>query len=186
MPGQPAAESPAPVSDLPGLIWWNRPQQPQRLSPEVRLAAYGELMDREPSLRPHYLATLEEARKSTPDNPIVLAALGRRALAEAKPEAITLLEAALANGSTAELTFFDLAEALSRAGRVPKAIEALQRGVALHPYSRQLRKSLILRHIATKDYTAARLAMREYLDRFPEDSFMRNLLARVEPASSSN
>lgn len=181
MPGQPLppAES---NTDLAGLLWWNR--TPDAVLPlQVRLAAYGELMERAPSLREHYLSLLDEAREKVPESPVVLAALGRKALIEADPQSVPLLEKALANGSTVESTFFDLAEALSRQSETAKSIGVLRRGIALHPWSKQLRKSLILRQISEKNYSAARRSMQEYLELFPEDSFMRGLTAQVQTSS---
>ena len=181
LPGQPLPEriSRTTAAGPTGLIYWNKPAKAQPLSPVVRLTAYGELMDRAPELREHYLTALEEARSTTPHHPLVLAALGRKALRERNAQSVDLLRSALAAGSTTPTTFLDLAEALSRDAKLEEATETLKRGLELEPYSKDLRKSLILRYIAAKEYALARNAMQEYLRFFPEDSFMRGLLQKV-------
>ncbi len=42
-----------------------------------------------------------------------------------------------------------------------------------------MQKTLIVQYIETKAYAEARQRMERYVDTFPEDSFMRNLLAKV-------
>jgi tetratricopeptide (TPR) repeat protein len=140
-------------------------------------------MGRAPQLREHYLKLLDEAARLPSGNPVVLAALGRRALLGTKPEAVELLQAAISAGSTDSTTYLDLGEALSRRGDLDGAIAVLRRGADLEPFSKELRKSLILRYIAAKQYDSARTSMKEYLDVFPEDSFLRRLLSSVQPTT---
>ena len=74
----------------------------------------------------------------------------------------------------------DLAEALSRDGRTPEAVDVLNRGISAEPYAPELYKSLALRYISLKNYTQAKQTMQRYVELFPEDDFMRGLLAQVE------
>lgn len=60
----------------------------------TRLAAYGELMTRAPALESKYFELLEEARRSTAEDPLLRAALGRQALLAASPDAAELLSKA--------------------------------------------------------------------------------------------
>lgn len=143
-----AIERPDPA--LPGLILFNRGVQPLPLL--TRLAAYGELLGREPALLPNYLATLDLAGKELPDHPVVLAGLGRRALRGSDERALDYLSRALEKGSTAPTTFLDLADAFSRAGRLDDAIKVLTQGIALEPFSKDLQKSLILRLVNASQY----------------------------------
>ena len=166
---------PEPSPELPGLLVLNG----ARLPPVLKLTAYWELLDREPSLREHYLAALEAAKAADADNPLVLAALGRKALRENSQEALALLEKAVDKGASAAATFLDLGEALVRNQQPERAIEALSKGTEIDPYSRELRKALILRHINLRKYETARKLMASYLDVFPEDSFMRGLRQKV-------
>lgn len=182
VPGQPAPERTleAATGDLPGLTYWNRPAgNTEPLPVLVRLIAYGELMDRFAHLRQHYLRTLDEASAAMPDDPVVLAALGRKALAEMSVQTTGILTRAIEAGSAAPTTFLDLGESLSREGKLDESIAVLRRGINIHPFAAAIRKSLILRLIAKKDYDGARSAMTEYLSVFPEDSFVRGLLDKV-------
>jgi len=65
------------------------------------------------------------------------------ALAGKKERGVALCEqAAVRNGRRASLLFLNLARALDVAGRKREAIEALNRGLLLHPDERQLRREL--------------------------------------------
>ncbi len=48
------------------------------------------------------------------------------------------------------------------------------------PFNAELRKRLIVQLIQVKDYVNAPAQMEDYVQRFPADSFMRQLLARVQ------
>ena len=168
-----------PADDLPGLLLLNSQPGEPALPLVTRLAAYGELMTRAPELQPKYLELLEQARHSLPEDPLVLAALGRQALGRNRPEALDWLLKAEEKGAAGVLTYLDLNEALSRAGRTPDAVAALERGEAVFPYSQAIRKHLILAYIGQKQYPKARQAMDRYVQDFPEDSFMRGLLSQI-------
>jgi hypothetical protein len=148
---------------------------------KTKMEAYGELSGRDPSLTPIYLDLLEQAAKALPEDPLVLAARGRKALRESAPDALALLTQAYDKGSRTTTTFLDLAEALSRAERLWEAVALLDKGIALEPYSKELQKSRILRLIHLKRYDEARASMQRYLEVFPEDTFMRDLLSKVQP-----
>jgi len=173
----------SPSSDLPGLVLLN-PQAGEPALPLVtRLAAYGELMTRAPELQPKYLELLEQARRSALADPLVLAALGRKALAEDRSDAVDLLAKAEEAGAPGALTYIDLSEALSRSGRPADSLSALERGERGFPYSQVIRKHLILGYIQQKQYPNAKQAMDRYVQDFPEDSFMRGLLSQVANAT---
>jgi predicted Zn-dependent protease len=145
----------------------------------TRLAAYGELVTRDPGLQPHYFGLLQQAARELPSDPLVLAALGNKALADGRPEAVEWLSSAVSAGSAAATTWIDLSEALSRAGRDAEAVATLERGQTSFPFSQPLRKRLILAYIRGKQYQKAREAMGAFLSDFPEDSLIRDLLARA-------
>ncbi len=165
--------------ELPGLQILNAPDERVRLPLVTRLAAYGELLPRAPTLQTKYLELLEEAARSAGDDPVVLAALGHKALAEASSDAVTLLMKAEQKGATGAITYLDLREALTRAGRLEESVAALERGERLFPFSREIRKHLVLGYIRQKTYDKAKLAMERYVQDFPEDEFMRGLLQQV-------
>ena len=74
----------------------------------------------------------------------------------------------------------DLAEALARAGQLEEAVAALKHGIRMEPYSPSLYKSLALRYITLKQYPQAKETLERHIERFPEDDFVRGLLAQVE------
>jgi len=172
-----------PTPDLPGLLCLNRPKgEPSDPIPLLtKLLGYAEVMVKEPSLREYYLATLKELSASAPDDPQVLATLGHKALAEGdNARAADYLSRALERGAEYPTAYVELGEALSRAGRVEEAAKVLERGVADWPYVALLQKSLVLRCITLKQYQRAHELMKRYVELFPEDSFMRDMLAKVE------
>lgn len=171
----------AAAKDLPGLLLLDAHPDEPPLPLVTRLAIYGELMDREPGLRSQYLALLDQAALSNPDDPLVLAALGRRALLQMSAQAASYLSRAIEKGVPAPETFIDLSKALNQAGKPLDAAAALKRGVNQFPYSKDLRKFLILSYIRSKEYQKAEPAMERYVVDFPEDDFMRGLLERVRP-----
>ncbi|HVX67559.1 MAG TPA: hypothetical protein VHA11_13190, partial [Bryobacteraceae bacterium] len=152
--------------------------------PEITLLRmYGELLDRDPGLGARYLALLEKLVRTEPENPLVLAALGRKEAREKNPaadrEAARHLRRAMERGFQGPAAFEDLAEVLARAGKAEEAVAVLERGIALEPFAPVLQKGLILRLIGLQRYDRARAAMEHYVETFPEDSFMRGLLAQV-------
>lgn len=184
VPGQPLPDVAFEVEDpdLPDLVCLNCPKgKPIPLL--TKLCAYGEIANKTPALQEHYLGVLESLSRSDPDNPLVLASLGRKALFEKDPKAVDYLTRALERGSDIPYTLLDLGEALSRAGRVAEAAEVLERGVAIWPYVPALQKSLALRYITLKQYPRALYVMKHYMELFPGDSFMRGLLNKVEADS---
>jgi hypothetical protein len=164
---------------IPGLTLFNTSGQLTELPLVTRLAAYGELLPRAPQLQPQYYALLAEAARSASDDPVVLGALGHKALSESSAEAVALLSKAEAQGAPGAITFVDLSEALSRAGREDEAVAALERGERLYPFSPAIRKRLVLGYIRQKTYGKAKSALESYVTDFPEDDFMRGLLKQV-------
>lgn len=181
-PGAPAAPPPQ-KEDLPGLLLLNAWPGEHPLPLLTRLAAYGELMDRDPSLRPRYLELLAQASRAAPDDPLVLAALGRKALAEGQADAVVFLTRAEQQGAPGAATYVDLSQALAQAGRLADSAAALERGERLFPYSKDIRKHLILAYIRQKAFRSARGSLERYVQDFPEDSFMRGLLDKVPAAA---
>ncbi len=150
--------------------------------PDVtKLSIYGELMNRNPHLQERYFALLDHLTETSPNDPLVLAARGRKALLEKSPQAVEYLQNAVRNGATSKATMIDLSEALAGAGHVSDAISTLEQAVDLYPYSPEISKHLLLRLIQAKQYDRARQVLEHYVEEFPEDDFMRNKLAQVRP-----
>jgi hypothetical protein len=178
-PDQPPPPSP-PGTDL---IHLNPPGRTVRQPALTMLRAYGEVMEKRPEYQERYLALLAQLAPASPPDPFLEAALGRKALRESGPDANRLavahLSKALELGFAAYTAREDLAEALSREGRLEEAVEVLKRAIELEPYAPALHKSLALRYITLKQYPLARAAMERYVELFPQDEFMRNLLRQV-------
>lgn len=144
------------------------------------MQAYGQLADRKPEYYERFQKYLDEAAKQEPQQPLVLASLGRRALRAGEfAGAVGYLEAAREKGSRSSTTFEDLAEALSKLGRLDEAVLVLQQGISAAPYTAVLYKSLALRFIQLKRFDEAQKTLTRYVELFPEDDFVRKLLAQV-------
>ena len=180
---RPDAPAPAPQPAREGIIYVNAELGNQPLAPVTLLHMYGELIAREPGLQERYLALLEKVAAGDPKDPLVLAALGRREVRENDPaataRAVEHLSGAIERGFTGSAAFEDLAEALSRTGRVAEAVTVLERGLVFEPFAQVLYKSLALRYIALQSYDQARATMKRYVELFPEDDFMRGLLVQL-------
>jgi tetratricopeptide (TPR) repeat protein len=144
----------------------------------------GSLRDIDAALTPQYTALLEEAMRQQPEDPLVLAILGRQALRSNEQDAAAILSRAEKaeaekNGVARASTYIDLGEAFLQAGNTAEAVAAMERGQTAHPWSKEIRKRLVLACIRQKDYAKAQFALKSYVADFPEDSFMRGLLNRV-------
>lgn len=170
---------PAETADQTGLILVNRPPHWTGSLPEITLLrAYGELAGRDSGYQQRYLEVLNHLSQTQTNNPYVQAALGHKALAEGKPgEALDHLTKALPLNQA--VVYRDMAQALRTLGRAEDSVDYLKRAVDAEPYEPTTRKTLILEYINLKRYPDARRAMEEYVNLFPEDGFMRGLLARV-------
>jgi tetratricopeptide (TPR) repeat protein len=170
------------TSALPDLIHLSAvPGQKEVVPPGLTLlAAYGELMDKAPEYRGRYLALLEELEHSQPENALVQASLGRKALLDDKAsEAAVHLRLALAIGPPQATTYADLAEAQMKLGQESEALLSLEKGVELDPFNAVFQKKLVLRFIEMNQYAQARAALERYVQTFPQDSFMRQMLNRA-------
>lgn len=135
-------------------------------------------MARSPSLEPEYHRLLSQAEHEQPVDPLVLAALGRSALAAGDVNrATTYLERAEQTGHASSLTYADLADCLTRLARDPNGL--LAKAATLYPFSQPIRKRQILAFIQGKQYAQAKDALARYIADFPEDTFMRGLWNKV-------
>jgi hypothetical protein len=170
------------TSALPDLIHLSAVPGQQNASPPrlTLLSAYGELMDQAPEYRGRYLALLAELEHSQPENALVQASLGRRALLDDKTsEAAVHLRHALKLGPPQATTYADLAEAQVKLGQENEAIVSLEKAVELDPFNAVFQKKLVLRFIEMKQYAQAGAALEQYVQTFPQDSFMRQMLNRA-------
>ena len=178
----PAAAYAQTTNDLPELVHVNRPPGAgaEALPLLVRFQAFGEMLNRQPDFSEKYLDLLAEAAEHHGDDPLVLAALGRKAKLENRaPEAIEYLTLAVEAGSQPASTYEDLAELLMESERLGESADILLRGVNNLPYNARLRKMLALRYIKLERFQEARSTIEEFVRLFPEDDFMRGLLRQV-------
>lgn len=146
--------------------------------PLIRLQAYTDLMLTKPQFKAAWLTTLSELETADPQDAIVQAALGHRDLDDHKfSEAITHLQHSLKINPSQTNTIVDLSEAYFQSGDAEESIVAAKRAVELDPFAAPLQKTLVFRLINGKHYEEAQAAMEKYLQNFPEDDFMRKMLA---------
>jgi hypothetical protein len=170
---------------LPDLIHLNPVpgQKDPTLPALVLLEAYGELADQHPEYLKRYYEVLGQLERTDPTNPLVLAALGTRDLQAGKyADAVAHLERALDRGAAKTILYSELAEALEKLDRTRDAVAVLRKAIDLDPFNSMVQRALIVQLIQLKDYANAQTALASYVERFPEDSFMRQMLARARAA----
>ena len=110
-------------------------------------------------------------------------AIGNRELHAGKYEpAVAHLQQALKNGPANTILYTDLAEALIKLDRKSDAVAVLEKATEADPFNATLRKTLVVQLIQIKDYVKAKSEMENYVKRFPQDTFMRQMLARAQAA----
>jgi tetratricopeptide (TPR) repeat protein len=175
------------TGELPDLVHLSRiPGKKDQVPPITLLRAYGELVPSQPQYGRRYLEILQESAKTSPNDPAVLSALAWVEVGKNTPEsnskAMDYLGRTIETGSLLATDFEKRAELLNQAGRAPEAIDVLKRGISVDPYYQRSYKALALLLISEKRYEEALRVMRQELDTFPQDSFMRQLLKKAESA----
>jgi hypothetical protein len=167
---------------LPDLIHLDPAPGKDEVAPSLLtlLQAYGELTTYKPEYVDAYVEVLDRIGKTEPENGLVQAALGSRDLKEGKfSEAVAHFEHSLQLGPPQATVYADLSAALEKLGRSDEALSAQQKAIQQDPYNPILQKRLALLFIQGKQYANARITIEHYLDTFPQDSFMRRMLARA-------
>ncbi len=169
---------------IPDLVYVNRPEREKTSVPDiVLLQAYGTLAPRFPEYGPRYLALLAKLRESDNRDSVLMAAIGRYEMAQNTPEhdeqARKYFELAIANGASDPETYRALAEVLARLNLPDEAVGALRSGIDRAPWDETLYKYLAWRLVRRKRYNEARQVIVECVERFPQDDFMRDMLAQV-------
>lgn len=105
------------------------------------------------------------------------ASLGHRDLDDHNnAEAISHLEHSLRLDPLQALVYVDLCAAQDQSGKPAEAIESARKAVALDPFDRGIRKTLIYELIQDKQYDQVAAEMEKYLQVFPDDDRMREML----------
>ena len=173
------------LPSLPDLVHLNpAPGQENTPPPALTLLeAYGELASNHPEYTEPYLKVLDHLEKTQPENALVQAAIGRRELRQGNfQEAAEHLRHSLQIKPEAT-TLADLSEAMSKMNLTEESLAPLEKAVEMDPFDPVIQKALIVRLIQLKQYARAQTALEHYLDVFPQDSFMREMLARARGTS---
>jgi hypothetical protein len=168
-----------PVTMRDGIAVINPPEKRSwQLSKITLLQAYQQLIAKNSEYQQRYLDLLVSLSETNAQDPYVQAALGDQAFRENRFEdAATHLMRGVAVNRPA--VYLELAQSLVKLNRTSEAVDYLKKGVALDPYDAVMQKTLILQYINQRDFSDARPAMQQYVATFPEDTFMRSMLARV-------
>jgi predicted Zn-dependent protease len=126
------------------------------------------------------LKTLAELEQADPDSALVQQALGYQALRDGElPKALEHLRRSIELDPQVALNYAYLSEALKQNNEIDAAITTAEKAVSLEPYNPLLQKALIDRLLAAKQPRRAEAALERYLEVFPQDTSMRELLHRV-------
>ena len=148
------------------------------------LQAYGELAENKTEYVTPYLKVLEKLSHSEPENALVQAALGRKDLKEGNfVQAADHLRHSLQLDAMQPAVAGDLADALQKLGQTEESAALLRKSIDQDPFNPVLQKKLIVTYISLREYPEAKAAIEQYLKVFPQDSFMRQMLARAQAAA---
>jgi predicted Zn-dependent protease len=172
--------------ESPGLIHVSRSPESEhnQVAPITLLQAYRTLLVKDPSLRPRYLALLDQLKRSQPENPAVLAAAGHEELEEGSAagaeRAVVFLSRAMKRRESSAEAALDLANALGRNRHFDEAKRVLADAVTREPYAPTLRKALISLDVKTGSYQEAERSARAYLRLYPNDQVVGDLLKEIQ------
>jgi hypothetical protein len=174
------------TASLPDLIHLNpahRSASGKQAAPPsllTLLQAYGELAENKLEYVGAYLRVLGQLEQTQPNDPLVQAALGRRDLKKGDfSSAVGHLRLAAKNHPAVATTYTDLADALSHLGQTGEALPLIEQAIQLDPFNPLSRKMLVVNLIQAKQYAKAQKALEDYLEIFPQDDFMRQMLNRA-------
>jgi hypothetical protein len=174
------------TASLPDLIHLNPAPGKEGVSPPLLtlLAAYGELAENHPEYVGPYLKVLGQLQQTQPDDSLVQSVLGRKDLKDGNyAAAVSHLRRALELGAPVATTYADLADALAHLGQTEEVLPLYEKAIDLDPFSPATRKMQIVSLIQLKQYDKAHEALEHYVEIFPQDDFMRRMLARAEGKS---
>jgi tetratricopeptide (TPR) repeat protein len=144
------------------------------------LQAYGELAADRPQYANRYLEVLARLEKSEPNNALVQAAAGRHELKSGNfASAAEHLQRAIALGPPQATTCADLADALTHLDRKDEAVMWLDKSIQLDPFNPLTQRTLVVSLIGLKRYPRALAALEHYVEAFPQDTFMRQMLEKA-------
>jgi len=172
---------------LPDLVHLDAiPGKKDTSLPLILLQAYGQLLSTHPEYRERYLTLAEKLRTSRPEDISVLEALAYGALekksSQGAVEAIEYLNRAISQGSTSPADFELCGSLLTRAGRLPEAVDVLQRGIKIIPHDGELYRLLGASYLSQNKSTEASNVLTRASQMFPENTAIRALLVESQKA----
>ncbi len=171
------------LPSLPDLIHLNPAPGKTDAPPPLLtlLKAYGELAENRPEYVAPYLKVLDQLEQTQPENALVQAALGRREMKKGNFQvAFDHLQKALKAGPPQASTYADLSEAMAKLNRAEDSLPLLEKAISMDPFDPVMQQTLVVRLIQLKQYSGAETALKHYLEVFPQDTFMRQMLARAQ------
>ncbi len=174
---------------LPDLLLLNPPEGEKiELPLATRLRAFAEMASEKPDFAAKSSQLLDQLAAGNPDDPFVLAGLGRRAKQEKTPDgdrrAIEYLSKAVELNSPLDSVYYDLAEILNRAGRGEEALAVVDKGIAQAPFSRTLSRMRTFTLLKLERYEEAEKTIRRHVELFPSDAELRELLRKIDAANA--
>ncbi|WP_263355966.1 hypothetical protein [Acidicapsa ligni] len=164
---------------LPDVIYLNHSPGNTAPPPAITLLqAYDQLKDQKPEYAASWLRTLRALEKTAPENAIVQASLGHQDLQGGKlDQASEHLQRSLQLDPAQPAVYADLSDISDQKNQPEEAVSLARKAVALDPFNATPRKALVLRLINARQYEEAQAQMEKYLEDFPQDDFMRKMLA---------
>ena len=166
---------------MPQMIDLDAPAGHPLPSMRTRMLADRLLMDKHPEIEKDWRTTLATLEQSDPNDSQVQMNLGHRDMLDQQfPSALDHLQRALRLDQRLAEAWVDLSSVQAKLGMKDAAIASARAAVALNPYATPLQRTLITRLIDAQQYDQAVSTMKQYLERFPEDDFIRKALAIAE------
>ncbi len=170
------------IPSLPDLIHLNPAPGKEEVPPPplTLVEAYGKLSVYKPEYVGPYLKVLDQLSRTEPDSELVQAALGRKDLIGGKyKQAANHLRYALRIGPPQATVYGDLAQALYRLGQPQEALVMLRKAIGQDAFNPLLQRALVRLLIAQKQYPDAKAALNHYLQVFPQDPLMRQMVGQI-------
>lgn len=174
-------------SDI-GLIHLSARQDNAAVSTDITLfQAYATLVHAgHEEFRSRMNNVLDRLSLTSPNNPVVLSAMARRAAGQGTREALEVAmnyaTRAIKAGSTEREDFLLLAELYDRAHKNAEGIEILRLGMRANPYLPQFPEAIAAQYVQLDDYRNALDVIRRGLQLFPDDLTLRALGDKVRSA----
>jgi hypothetical protein len=167
------------TSDLPDLVWLNRPTDGnlQPLAEEMRAEAYGLLMRDYTQFRVPFLRTIMDLldnKKATLSPSLTEFVAREAAKGESDPPqnelAISLMRRAISQNVSGPSPYLDLAAWLKRDGKLAEAVDVLRNALSRFPFDRGMSRSLIDAYGQAGEAEQRTHAIESHLKLFPEDT----------------